>query len=153
HADAEPQSGEASGPPEVNRFRRVLPDPDVGPDKCKKLLLCSGKVYYDLIEHRAKLNHDDVAVLRLEQLYPFPVDELAAALEPYGDDTTVTWVQEEPRNMGAWQFLKGGYGYELLHRYPMKRITRPPSASPATGSKAAHQLEQQAILDEAMQID
>ncbi|MEM6459989.1 MAG: thiamine pyrophosphate-dependent enzyme, partial [Planctomycetota bacterium] len=153
HADAEPQSGEASGPPEVNRFRRVLTDPDVGPEKCKKLLLCSGKIYYDLIEHRDKLNRDDVAVLRLEQLYPFPVDELAAALEPYGDDTTVTWVQEEPRNMGAWQFLKGGYGYELLHRYQMKRITRPPSASPATGSKAAHQLEQQAILDEAMQID
>ncbi|MEM6554114.1 MAG: 2-oxoglutarate dehydrogenase E1 component, partial [Planctomycetota bacterium] len=149
HADAE--RSEASGSP--NRFRRVLPDPDVGPDKCKKLLLCSGKIYYDLIEHRAKLNRDDVAVLRLEQLYPFPVDELAAALEPYGDDTTVNWVQEEPRNMGAWQFLKGGYGYRLLHRYDMKRITRPPSASPATGSKAAHQLEQQAILDEAMKLD
>ncbi|MEO1237703.1 MAG: 2-oxoglutarate dehydrogenase E1 component, partial [Planctomycetota bacterium] len=105
-----------------------------------------------LLDRRTKLERDDVALLRLEQLYPFPVDELTAALEPYGDDMTVTWVQEEPRNMGAWQFLKGGFGYQLLGRWKMDRITRPPSASPATGSKAAHAIEQEDILKQAFDL-
>ena len=61
----------------------------------------------------------------------------------------MVWVQEEPRNMGAWHFLKGGYGYRLLGKYDMTRVARRPSASPATGSKAAHQLEQQELLDAA----
>ncbi|MBB6429270.1 2-oxoglutarate dehydrogenase E1 component [Algisphaera agarilytica] len=135
-----------------NVYQRVIGDPDVGPDKAKKLLLCSGKIYYDLIARREKLERDDVAILRLEQYYPFPVTELTAALEPYGDDMVVHWVQEEPRNMGAWQFLKGGYGHELLHRWHMERITRPPSASPATGSKAAHAVEQEEILQEAFKL-
>jgi 2-oxoglutarate dehydrogenase E1 component len=139
-------------PREANRFQRVIPDPDVGPEKAKKLLLCSGKIYYDLIDRREKLERDDVAILRLEQYYPFPVEQLTAALEPYGEDTVVHWVQEEPRNMGAWQFLKGGYGHELLHRWRMERITRPPSASPATGSKAAHAVEQEKILEQAFSL-
>ncbi|MEM8739586.1 MAG: 2-oxoglutarate dehydrogenase E1 component [Planctomycetota bacterium] len=136
----------------ATRFQRVIPDPVVGPDQTAKLLLCSGKIYYDLLERRDKLERDDVAILRLEQLYPFPVDELTAALEPYGDDTVVHWVQEEPRNMGAWQFLKGGYGYQILHRWEMNRITRAPSASPATGSKAAHAIEQENILTQAFEL-
>jgi 2-oxoglutarate dehydrogenase E1 component len=155
-APAAPQAGaeraSANKAPDVSppgRFQRVIPDPDVGPDQASKLLLCSGKIYYDLLDRRDKLERDDVAILRLEQFYPFPVDELTAALEPYGEDMVVTWVQEEPRNMGAWQFLKGGYGYQLLHRWEMQRITRPPSASPATGSKAAHALEQELILSQA----
>ena len=135
-----------------NRFQRVIADPVVGPDKCTKLLLCSGKIYYDLVERRERLKRDDVSILRLEQLYPFPVDELTAALEPYGENAVVHWVQEEPRNMGAWQFLKGGYGYQLLHRWEMQRITRPPSASPATGSKAAHAIEQEQIMNEAFDL-
>lgn len=134
------------------RFQRVIADPAVGPDKAKKLLLCSGKIYYDLLERRGKLERDDVAILRLEQFYPFPVDELTAALEPYGEKMVVHWVQEEPRNMGAWQFLKGGYGYKLLKRWDMKRITRDPSASPATGSKAAHAIEQEQIMNEAFDL-
>ena len=75
--------------------------------------------------------------------------ELTEVLEPYGDDLPVVWVQEEPRNMGAWQFLKGGYGYKLLHRWDMTRVARVPSASPATGSRAAHQIEQQQLMDDA----
>ena len=132
------------------KYQRVIPDPvaPCAPD-CRKVLLCTGKVYYDLLERREKLERRDIAILRLEQLYPFPVDELTAALEPYGDDALVTWVQEEPANMGAWHFLKGGYGYELLHRWPMTRVSRVPSSSPATGSKAAHAIEQEKILEEA----
>ena len=94
-----------------------------------------------------------VPIVRLEQYYPFPVEELRAALEPFGDDIPVVWVQEEPRNMGAWHFLKGGYGYRLLHRWDMTRVARPPSASPATGSRAAHQIEQQELLDRAFGDD
>ena len=140
----------AVGKPDApSRFQRVITDPSVDPKKAKKVLLCCGKIYYDLIERREKTGRNDVAIVRLEQLYPFPVDELTAALEPYGDDMIVYWVQEEPRNMGAWQFLKGGYGHQLLHRWRMERITRPPSASPATGSKAAHAIEQDRILSEA----
>ncbi|MEL7088778.1 MAG: hypothetical protein AAGL98_10120, partial [Planctomycetota bacterium] len=71
---------------------------------------------------------------------------------PYGKEMVVHWVQEEPRNMGAWQFLKGGYGYQLLHEWEMQRITRPPSASPATGSKAAHAIEQEQIMNEAFDL-
>jgi 2-oxoglutarate dehydrogenase E1 component len=130
-------------------YQRVLMDDAIDPKKTKKVLLCTGKVYYDLLDRREKLERDDVAILRLEQLYPFPVDELTAALEPYGEDQTVTWVQEEPANMGAWHFLKGGYGYELLHRWKMTRVSRPPSASPATGSKASHAIEQERLMEQA----
>ena len=143
----------------AGRFRRVLRDHDVdgnaqdgpgsGGERPDRILLCSGKIYYELLEQREKLGRQEVPIVRLEQLYPFPVDELTQVLEPYGDDLPVVWVQEEPRNMGAWQFLKGGYGYRLLHRWDMTRIARVPSASPATGSKGAHQIEQQRLLDDA----
>ncbi|BAM02498.1 2-oxoglutarate dehydrogenase E1 component [Phycisphaera mikurensis] len=141
------------------RFRRVLRDhtaegaaldgPDPNREKPDRILLCSGKIYYELLEQREKLGRQEVPILRLEQLYPFPVKELTEVLEPYGDDLPVVWVQEEPRNMGAWQFLKGGYGYRLLHRWDMTRVARVPSASPATGSRAAHQIEQARLLDDA----
>jgi 2-oxoglutarate dehydrogenase E1 component len=131
------------------RFKRVIGDEGITPGKAERILLCSGKVYYELLERREKLNRDDVAIVRLEQFYPFPVEELTAALEPYGDEVPVIWVQEEPRNMGAWHFLKGGYGYRLLNRWNMYRVARRPSASPATGSKAAHAIEQEEILSRA----
>ena len=144
------------------RFRRVLrdhtadgvavdgPDPSGGlSERPDRILLCSGKIYYELLEQREKLDRQEIPIVRLEQLYPFPVRELAEVLEPYGDDLPVVWVQEEPRNMGAWQFLKGGYGYRLLGRWDMTRVARVPSASPATGSRAAHQIEQQELLDDA----
>ena len=146
--DLAPGSAQAQGV-EVSRFRRVIADPLVGPSEAKRLLLCTGKIYYDLLAEREKLGRDDVAILRLEQLYPFPVAELTAALEPYGDAMRVTWVQEEPRNMGAWQFLKGGYGSKLLGRWAMNRVARPTSASPATGSKAAHVIEQAKLMSQA----
>lgn len=143
----------------TGRFRRVLGDhladgtprtgPAEGEERPDRILLCSGKIYYELLEEREKLGREEVPILRLEQFYPFPVAELTAALEPWGDDLPVVWVQEEPRNMGAWQFLKGGYGYRLLHRWDMTRIAREPSASPATGSKEAHKHEQKKILANA----
>ena len=140
------------------KFRRVLGDqPPIGEDgqplsidrKVERVLFCTGKVYYDLLERREKLGRNDVAILRLEQLYPFPEKELRTELERYGDDVPLIWVQEEPVNMGAWQFLKGGYAHRMLHHWHMTRVTRPSSASPATGSKAAHQIEQERLLKDA----
>ncbi len=134
----------------TGKYQRVIGDPVADPDKIDRVLLCSGKIYYELLDQRAKLGREeDVAIVRLEQYYPFPVDELTAVLETFGPQVPVVWVQEEPRNMGAWHFLKGGYGYRLLHRWDMTRVARPPSASPATGSKAMHQIEQQELLDQA----
>ncbi|MEM9751785.1 MAG: 2-oxoglutarate dehydrogenase E1 component [Planctomycetota bacterium] len=135
------------------RYRRVIGDKSVDPKRADRVLLCSGKIYYELLEERTKRERDDVAILRLEQYYPFPVEELRAALESFGTQTPVVWVQEEPRNMGAWHFLKGGYGYKLLHEWDMTRVAREPSSSPATGSRAAHQIEQAELMEQAFGDD
>ncbi len=127
-------------------FSRVLSDPSVDPERVKRVLLCSGKVYYDLASRRAQSERDDVAIIRIEQLYPLPYESLKAAMEPYADETPVFWVQEEPGNMGAWQFLKTRFCRRLLERYPFEGVYRPKSSSPATGSRSAHQIEQERLL-------
>ena len=119
------------------------------PRPTERVLLCSGKLYYELAEERAKLGRDDVAILRVEQLYPLQEVDLRAALAPYADGTPAVWVQEEPENMGAWRYLYARFGAVLLERMPFSRVSRRASASPATGSAAAHKLEQQEILNQA----
>jgi 2-oxoglutarate dehydrogenase E1 component len=132
------------------QFRDVLPnDHSAPPDRINRVLLCNGKVYYDLARRRGELARDDVAVVRMEQLYPLPVDDLRAALAAYSDGTRAVWVQEEPENMGAWQFLCVHLGQALFDRLPFSGIYRPASASPATGSGSSHKLEQERILSEA----
>jgi 2-oxoglutarate dehydrogenase E1 component len=130
------------------RFRRVLPDPSP-PKKARRVLLCSGKIYYELVAEREEKGYDDIAIIRLEQLYPIPEAELKAALEPYGRKVPLVWVQEEPENMGAWRFLRIHWGTELFGR-PFSGISRPASASPATGSASAHRIEQAEILRAAL---
>jgi 2-oxoglutarate dehydrogenase E1 component len=134
----------------TGRFHRVLPDPDgvVGPT-VQRVLLCSGKVYYELLAHRQELGRKDVAIVRVEQLYPFPKQALAALLESYSAGTRLVWVQEEPENMGAWPFLRLRFGERLFGRYPLSGVTREESASPATGSPSSHRLEQQELIDRA----
>ena len=128
-------------------FRRVLPDVGDRPATgVRKVLLCSGKVYYDLAKRRDELHRQDVAIVRVEQLYPLPDEELKAVLSVYAPDTPVTWVQEEPENMGAWRFLKVMWGHPLLGTHPFDGVSRPASASPATGSHESHALEQDEIL-------
>ena len=130
-------------------FRRVIPDtPPEGESEGKvdRILLCSGKIYYDLIAERERLGRHDVAVVRLEQLYPLALDDLQAALAIYPDGTPAYWVQEEPENMGAWRFLRVKFGARLFDRLPFAGITRPAAASPATGSHSSHKLEQQILL-------
>jgi 2-oxoglutarate dehydrogenase E1 component len=130
-------------------FRRVIPDETVEPAKVKRVLLCSGKVYFDLVAERRKRAREDIAVVRLEQYYPLS-DALTGALGAYREGTPVVWVQEEPRNMGAWYFLNARREELLRGRHPLLLVSRPESASPATGSKAAHDLEQKMLLDEAL---
>jgi 2-oxoglutarate dehydrogenase E1 component len=129
-------------------FQRVIPDSGAEPDKVTKVLLCSGKVYYDLAAERLKRKRDDVAVVRLEQYYPLS-DALGKALAPYREGTPIVWVQEEPRNMGGWYFVNARRAEMFGARHPLSLACRPESASPATGSKAAHDLEQKMLLEEA----
>lgn len=129
------------------RFQRVLEDERAADrKKVSRVLLCSGKIYYELVDQREKLDRQDVAIMRLEQYYPFPSEMLTKALARYGHDTPVFWVQEEPRNMGAWPYLNGRFCHRLLDRWSFDAVTRPASASPATGSRAAHQMEQARIM-------
>ncbi len=135
-----------------NRFHRILPDTTLNDEQARKVtsvLLCSGKVYYDLEEERERLGRADIAILRLEQLYPLYTETLAKALAPFPDNLPVTWVQEESENMGAWRYLRVRFGEKLLGRFPFDVISRAASSSPATGSASSHKLEQKLILTKA----
>ncbi len=131
------------------RFQRVLPDPKHPSGPVERILLCSGKVYYDLLEARENASRDDIALVRLEQLYPLPVTELGAILRQYPDETPLVWVQEEPENMGAWTFLRMRIREKAFGRFPFSGVTRAASASPATGSSSSHKLEQKELIAKA----
>jgi 2-oxoglutarate dehydrogenase E1 component len=117
----------------------------------ERVILCSGKIFYELLEERQKRGREDVPLLRLEQIYPLPLDQLEMALSRYRFGTRVFWVQEEPENMGAWRFLLVKFGERLYGRWPFEVVSRPASASPATGSASSHKLEQEKLLAEAFE--
>ncbi len=134
------------------RFLRVLPDP-LADDMTKphKILLATGKVAVDLIKQRGETTNSEAAIVRLEQLYPLPHAQLASVLETYPKGTPVIWVQEEPQNMGAWNFIKVNFGNSFYDHWPLAgKVTRPESASPSTGSKKTHQIEQEELLANAL---
>ncbi|MFG3440329.1 multifunctional oxoglutarate decarboxylase/oxoglutarate dehydrogenase thiamine pyrophosphate-binding subunit/dihydrolipoyllysine-residue succinyltransferase subunit [Nonomuraea sp. NPDC047897] len=129
-------------------FQPVLSDTKVDPGKVTRVALSSGKVYYDLAAKRDETGRDDVALVRLERLYPFPADELAAELARYGSQVELVWVQDEPVNMGPWPYLalKLAEDPQLLGGRSLRRVSRTPNSSPAVGSHAAHEAELQEIL-------
>jgi 2-oxoglutarate dehydrogenase E1 component len=130
-------------------FQRVIPDSGgADPAKVTKVLLCSGKLYYDLADARKKRGRDDVAIVRLEQLYPLDAS-LDRALAPFRDGIELKWVQEEPLNMGAWFFVNAHLGDAFRKRFQFSCATREESASPATGSKASHDVEQARLIERA----
>jgi len=135
----------------VGEFQRIIPDetPNPAASKIKRVLLCSGKIYFELAEQREKMKRDDVAIVRVEQLYPLPSELLQSTLAPYRDGTPVLWVQEEPENMGAWYEFRVRFGDRLFGRWPFAGISRPASASPACGSANAHKREQAALIAQA----
>ena len=136
----------------TGRFQRVITDPIVPPSaKPSRILIGSGKVCVDLIKEREAQQRDDFAILRVEQLYPFPADEIRKAIEAYPANTPIHWVQEEPRNMGAWYFVKVKWDeFGLEKSWKISAFSRPESASPSTGSKKTHKIEQQDLFNEAM---
>jgi 2-oxoglutarate dehydrogenase E1 component len=125
-------------------FRPVLPDTSVEPSDVRRVLLCAGKVYYDLAAEREKTGRTDVAIVRLEQLYPLPIDELTDALAPY-PGVEVVWVQEEPANQGGWPFMALNLPEHLGGR-PLLRASRKASASPAVGSMSVHEAQQREVV-------
>jgi 2-oxoglutarate dehydrogenase E1 component len=133
----------------TGRFQRLIPDP-AKENRPERILLCSGKIFFELEAERKKLGRSDLPIVRLEQLYPFPEEPLRAALQPFAKGTPVTWVQEEPLNMGAWRYLRVKLGDKIEGRFPLSVVSRPESASPATGSAASHKHEQQQLLSAAM---
>ncbi|MEZ6057071.1 MAG: 2-oxoglutarate dehydrogenase E1 component [Planctomycetaceae bacterium] len=131
------------------QFEPVIGDTLVDPRKTSRILLCSGRVYYDLIERREQQGRNDIAIVRLEEFHPFPFSHLQAALAPFEDHIPVVWVQDEPKNMGAWPYLRMNFGQTIADRFVLHGVTRAASASPATGSARCHRLEQEALLAEA----
>ncbi len=126
-------------------FNEVLDD-KTGPSKPKRLLFCSGRIYYELHAERVKRHADEVALLRIEQLYPFPSDQIKALLKAYEGFQECLYVQEEPANMGAWEFVRGQL--QPLLSKPLLYVGRERSAATAVGSHALHKRQQAAILDE-----
>ena len=128
-------------------FREILTE-ETECDAVTTVLLCSGKVYYDLREHREQEQREDVAIIRVEQLYPLREDLLSAALSRYSSNMNICrWVQEEPANMGAWSFLR--HDLEKLCGSELSYVGRPAAAAPATGSHRMHKIEQDGLLAEA----
>jgi len=129
-------------------FQRIIDDPVQDKESIQKVLLCSGKVYYDLVAERDARNATHTAIIRIEQLYPLRDEQLTEVVTRYGKGLDLVWVQEEPRNMGAWTFVKTRWSDPLGNYGNLRCVSRPESASPATGSKKAHDLEQRMLLDE-----
>ncbi len=136
-------------------FQEVIGDPQYVGSQVRRILLCSGKVFFDLVNKREELGRSDIAIIRVEQLYPFPLQRLTDILRRYPDAAELFWVQEEAENMGAWYFVEeqmqavinpGGQGRQL--RY----IGRPTAASPATGAHKVHADQQATLVNESFAV-
>jgi 2-oxoglutarate dehydrogenase E1 component len=130
------------------RFRRVIDDARADPDEITRVVLCSGKLYYELAAAREASGARHVAIVRLEQLYPLATDEVLAAIGRYRPGVELAWAQEEPSNMGAWDYVDARLAPGLPG--PVQLVARPPSASPAAGSATRHRLEQEQLVREAL---
>jgi 2-oxoglutarate dehydrogenase E1 component/2-oxoglutarate decarboxylase len=131
------------------RWLPVIPDPSSpDPATVTRVRLCSGKIYYDLVKQREKVQAYDTAIIRVEQLYPLPIQEIREALSAYPNTEDLGWVQDEPSNQGAWPFIAINLPEHLELGTFLRRISRPASASPAVGSQHKHEVEQEELLAE-----
>ncbi|MBM3184038.1 MAG: 2-oxoglutarate dehydrogenase subunit E1, partial [Chlamydiae bacterium] len=135
---------------EKGSFQEILDDP-MKEATSTRLLLCSGKIFYDLLQEKEKRKTKGVAIVRLEQYYPFHHEGLMKIISSYQKVKEIIWVQEEPENMGAWMFLAPRLAALTLKGACLKKIARPPSSTPATGSHRKHLQEQKALLDAAFE--
>jgi len=141
---------EASSPIEEfsnGNFLRVRPDPEV--NNARRILLCTGKIGHELRIERKKKRIDDIAITFVEQMYPFPEAEIAAELQKHANAREIVWVQEEPANMGALNYMLPRLRH-LAGERPVMSVKRSASPSPATGSAKAHDVEQKALLSLAL---
>jgi 2-oxoglutarate dehydrogenase E1 component len=127
-------------------FIEVIDDSTVTAKEVKRVILCSGKIYYDLLEAQQKRKNKDAAVVRVEQLHPFPEKQLNAVLKKY-KGAKLVWVQEEPANMGYASYI-----LRMLPKLDMEYVSRKASASPATGYSKVHKAEQDKIVNQAFEI-
>jgi 2-oxoglutarate dehydrogenase E1 component len=125
-------------------FREVIDDPQATPKDVKRVVICSGKLYYDLADVQQKKKLRDVAIIRLEQLHPYPEKQMAAVLKKYKQPTLV-WAQEEPANMGALSYVQ-----RVVPGLFAEFVARKASASPATGYSKVHKVEQEKIVNQAL---
>lgn len=123
------------------RFKEVINDSFAVAKSVKRVLMCSGKIYYDLQERQEKEKRTDIAIVRLEQLHPFPANQINENLAQY-KGAELIWVQEEPENMGYWTYI-----LRVFKDHNLKLISRKASASPATGYAKVHAAEQQKLVD------
>jgi len=135
----------------AGKFQRIIPD-RTPQNEVTRILLCTGKIYYELDAARKDHAAKNIAIVRLEQLYPLQDDSFRTLFEGYRAETSAIWVQEEPENMGAWRYLRARFGNRLFDRLPLSLISRPAAASPATGSASSHRLEQQQLIANAFQL-
>ncbi len=142
----------ASGLEEFTRgeFRAVWDDPEVEPERVRRILLCSGRIFYPLLEARRERERADVALVRVEQLYPFPHRELEEVLGRYPGARQVHWVQEEPQNMGAWQFMRDRLPRLLPEDWEFRYTGRAAAASPATAVFKVHEREEAELINAAL---
>ncbi|HEY6216130.1 MAG TPA: hypothetical protein VIW74_05670, partial [Pyrinomonadaceae bacterium] len=132
-------------------FQPLIDDAEISDrDAVKRIVMCSGKVYYDLIDARRKTDDRRVAIVRLEQFYPFPLKSIRDMLSSYPNANELVWAQEEPQNMGGWTFVQERLENLLPNCERPRYVGRSASASPATGSYSIHQKEQAALVAEAL---
>ncbi|HET7314320.1 2-oxoglutarate dehydrogenase E1 component [Salinisphaera sp.] len=132
-------------------FHFVIDDPaDLDADQVKRVVFCSGKVYYDLVQERNERELDDIALVRIEQLYPFPAQDYAAALARYPNADQIVWCQEEPENQGAWYQIKHRLQVPLENHHELLYATRPGAATTAVGYHKLHVQQQEAVVDAAL---
>jgi len=145
----------ASTPRELaeGRWQPVLPDPQAQAEQVRRLILCSGKVFVDLATSEQRKQNPAVALVRLEQIAPFPTVELAEVLNSYLRLEEVVWVQEEPRNMGAWRFAQPYLDRLLAGRWPLYYLGRPASSSPAEGWSVWHTVNQELLVEQAFSAE
>jgi len=133
------------------QFQVLIPETEkLTASKVRRVVFCSGKLYYQLAERRAKEGIDDIAIVRIEQLYPFPREQYAAVLDQYKQAKEIVWSQEEPENQGAWYQIRHRLQESLNHRQTLVYAGREASAAPATGYAKQHQVEEQALIEDAL---
>jgi 2-oxoglutarate dehydrogenase E1 component len=122
-------------------FRPLIDDDETDRKDVRRVVFCSGKIYYDLLKRKEELGVRDIAIIRLEQLHPFPVEEVKMLIRKYSSNMLTLWVQEEPENMGAWYYIQN-----QMKEYDIIPITRQASGSPATGLHKIHEISQEEII-------